>query len=324
MIIKSDYRIPSALDGYGLLLRNKHLNDKDHRFPNRAVLFVHGATYGASDTFDYVIDGQSWMDRLAAEGVDAWCLDLLGYGGSDRPAVMSEPADSNAPVVDTAHAVAEVDRAVSFILQERQIERVDLIGYSWGSVICGTYAGRFPEKVGSLVLSGALWLEGLTPPDSPSAPLGAYRTVTIEAMLERWALGLEPAAIDRIVSETERRRWCEQTASCDPDFETTGLLRAPTGVMQDYLHFRGTGTDWYDPGLIQAPVQIVVGELDRETTPAQGQRLFARLSSASARRCTVIGGGTHSLLLENQRHELYGVVSAFLHDHAARTGGAVT
>jgi len=324
MIIKSDYHIPSALDGHGLLLRNKHLNDEDHRFPDRAVLFVHGATYGASDTFDYAIDGRSWMDVLTAEGVDAWCLDLLGYGASDRPAAMSEPAENNTPLVDTAHAVAEVDRAVSFILQERHVEQVDLIGYSWGSAICGSYAGQFPEKVGSLVLSGALWLEGLAPPDSPPSPLGAYRTVDIDSMTKRWAAGLEPAAIDQIVSEAERRRWCEATAGCDPDFQVTGVLRAPTGVMQDYNHFRGTGTDWYDPDLIQAPVQIVVGELDRETTPEQGRRLFARLSSAAAKRYTVIGGGTHSLLLENQRHQLYRVVSSFLKDHAVEASDSIT
>ena len=39
MIIKSDYRIASVLDGYGLLLRNKHLNDEDHRLPDHTVLF---------------------------------------------------------------------------------------------------------------------------------------------------------------------------------------------------------------------------------------------------------------------------------------------
>jgi len=174
------------------------------------------------------------------------------------------------------------------------------------------------------VLSGALWLEGLAPPDSPPSPLGAYRTVDIDSMTKRWAAGLEPAAIDQIVSEAERRRWCEATAGCDPDFQVTGVLRAPTGVMQDYNHFRGTGTDWYDPDLIQAPVQIVVGELDRETTPEQGRRLFARLSSAAAKRYTVIGGGTHSLLLENQRHQLYRVVSSFLKDHAVEASDSIT
>ena len=75
-----------------------------------------------------------------------------------------------------------------------------------------------------------------------------------------------------------------------------------------------TGEPWYDPGLIQAPVQIVVGEQDEETTPAQGQTVFSRLTSAKEKRLTVLGGGTHSMLLENNRHLLFDVVSGFLRD----------
>ncbi len=114
MILKRDYRIPSLRDGLELLLRNKHLIDEEQRLPGMTVLFVHGATYGSSDTFDYEIEGMSWMDQLAGLGFDAWCLDLLGYGQSDRPAEMNEPPEENAPLVDTEHAVQEVGR-VDFV-----------------------------------------------------------------------------------------------------------------------------------------------------------------------------------------------------------------
>ena len=68
MIIKCDYRIASETDGYSLLLRNKQLNDAQHRLPDNNVLFIHGATYGATSTFDYEIEGASWMDKMAAPG----------------------------------------------------------------------------------------------------------------------------------------------------------------------------------------------------------------------------------------------------------------
>ena len=44
------------------------------------VLCVHGATYGATHTFDYPVGDRSWMDHLARSGFDVWCLDLTGYG----------------------------------------------------------------------------------------------------------------------------------------------------------------------------------------------------------------------------------------------------
>lgn len=308
MIIKSDYRIASATDGYGILLRNKQLNDAEHRLHGRSVLFVHGATYGSSSTFDYSLDGGSWMDAMANAGFDAWCLDLLGYGESDRPDAMSMPPADNPPLVDTEHAVEEVNRAVDFILAHREMTSISLVGYSWGSAICGRYAGRFPDKVEKLVLSGALWVE-----KSESASFempGAYRTVDAEAMAKRWATGLTQEQLDAIVSPDVVAEWCRATVACDPNND--GKLRAPTGVIKDFLHAATTGEPWYDPGLIQAPTQIVVGEHDVETTPAQGQRIFELLPSCIDRRFTVVGQGTHSLLLENNRQALYDVVGNFL------------
>ena len=72
------------------------------------------------------------------------------------------------------------------------------------------------------------------------------------------------------------------------------------------------GQPTYDPGLIRCPVQIVVGEWDRETSPAQGLQVFDRLRGTSTRRYTVIGAATHSMLLETQRHQLYDVAATFL------------
>ena len=120
MITKHDYRIASASRDYEILLRNKNASDAQETPASNIVLFVHGATYGSTSTFDYPIDGVSWMDHMAAQGFDAWCLDLLGYGGSDRPAEMDEPNTANSPLVDTVHAIAEVRRAVEFILEKRR------------------------------------------------------------------------------------------------------------------------------------------------------------------------------------------------------------
>lgn len=312
MMIKRDYRIASMTDGYGLLLRNKHLNDAQHRLPGNSVLFIHGATYGATSTFDYEIEGESWMDKMAAQGFDVWCLDLLGYGESDRPQEMLVAPDLNDPIVDTAHAIAEVDLAVDFILKNRAVNQLSLIGYSWGSAICGRYAGLFGSKVNRLVMSGALWVEKGATPRTISAGIGAYRTVDAATMAKRWAIGLSEDEINAVVPPAQVTRWCSDAVLVDPMGSKSGLLRAPTGVVKDFMHYALTGEPWYKPMAIQAPTQIVVGELDRETTPEQAAKVFQQLGNAREKRMTVIGGGTHSLLLENHRDALHKVVSDFL------------
>ena len=89
MITKTDHRIPSVRAMHNLLLRNKREDQANLPTMRKTVLCVHGATYGATDTFDYSLEGYSWMDHLAGQGFDVWCLDLLGFPvrGGDGPGV---------------------------------------------------------------------------------------------------------------------------------------------------------------------------------------------------------------------------------------------
>ncbi|MBT7665431.1 MAG: alpha/beta hydrolase, partial [Rhodospirillaceae bacterium] len=78
----TDHRVESAWPGLSVFVRNKRLAHRDTFNPAETVLFVHGATYPSTATFDYAIDGVSWMDIMARAGFDIWCVDLLGYGAS--------------------------------------------------------------------------------------------------------------------------------------------------------------------------------------------------------------------------------------------------
>ena len=311
---RGEYRVPGGMAGLSLLLRRRRPAGMSAGSPTRTVLFVHGATYASTVTFDYPIDGLSWMDRLAAAGFDTWCLDLLGYGGSDRPAAMDEPPDLHPPLVDTAQAVDDLGRAVAFVLSECGIGRLNLIGYSWGSAICGGFAGRHADHVARLVLYGAIWLGVGGGAVTAGGRPGAYRTVDAEAVIARWQSGLDAAQLAAIAPEDRFREWAAAAIASDP---TAGLsdpprLRAPAGVVKDVLDHWRRDRPTYDPAAIRAPTLVVVGEWDRETTPEQGRGVFDRLENAADRRYLVIGRATHSMLLENQRVALHNAVEGFL------------
>jgi pimeloyl-ACP methyl ester carboxylesterase len=87
--------VKSPDPGIEIYVRNKHPADMAAFRPERTVLFVHGATYPASTTFDLPLGGMSWMDYIAERGYDVYLLDLRGYGHSTRPTEMSE--DPSAP-----------------------------------------------------------------------------------------------------------------------------------------------------------------------------------------------------------------------------------
>lgn len=308
-----DHMVESRTLGLSVFVRNKHLAGRRDFSPARTVLCVHGATYPSTVTFDYAVEGQSWMDVLATAGFDVWCVDILGYGKSDRPGEMSQPAEDNAPLVDTEHAVADVARVVEYILAQRDLSRLALIGYSWGTMICGTYAGQQANKVERLVLYGAAWLSSGSSITSGSPP-GAYRMVDAEAVIARWCRQLDDDQIARIASPAHMAAWADAAVASDPEAgrHDPAQLRAPAGVVKDVLARNASQKPSYDPGEIRAPTMVVVGEWDRETTPEQGQTVFGLLPDDIDRRYIVIGGATHSMLIENQRGALHAVVDGFL------------
>jgi pimeloyl-ACP methyl ester carboxylesterase len=86
-IVSSDTKIDSKTQGIKLNIRYKYSQGKNLN-KDRTLLFVHGATYPASTTFDFKINQLSWMDYIAEKGWNVYLLDYTGYGLSDRPASM--------------------------------------------------------------------------------------------------------------------------------------------------------------------------------------------------------------------------------------------
>lgn len=91
----------------------------------------------------------SMMDYLAAKGFDVFAIDYQNYGLSDRHAC--------GLCVTTDKAALDVDAAVEHIRKLRGVDRVHLVGWSWGANVAALYASRHPDKVGRLVMAMASW-----------------------------------------------------------------------------------------------------------------------------------------------------------------------
>ena len=52
-----------------------------------AIVFVHGSSMASTPTFDLSVPGRPYssvMNWFALQGFDTWCLDMEGYGRSDK------------------------------------------------------------------------------------------------------------------------------------------------------------------------------------------------------------------------------------------------
>lgn len=304
-----DFMIPSRDAGIELHLRNRH-PAKQRQFPaERVVLFVHGATFPASSTFDVDLPGGSWMQYVAERGYDVYTLDIRGYGGSTRPVAMSQPPQSNPPFAGTREAVSDIGAAVDHILARRNVEQLTLIGWSWGTTTTAAYAAEQPAKIGKLVLFAPVWL-GVQPPSYQ----GAWRASTRESARAFAIAGMPKERVDEIAPMSSYEAWWKATQASDPEGarQSPPVVRSPNGVLQDFTEIWAAGKTAYDPANIRAPVLLVVGEWDVVTPPAMALGLYGKLEAARERRLVLMSEGTHFMAIEKHRLRLLREVQNFL------------
>ena len=309
-IIREEFMIPSDTDGIELFVRNKRLASLATFTPERTLLFVAGSTYPASTSFDLPLDGVSWMDHLARHGFDVYLVDIRGYGRSTKPAEMALPPLDHQPIVRTPVAVADVGAAVAFIRKRHRLDRINLMGWSWGTTIMARYTSDHPDHVAKLILIAPQWLRTTPSAADAGGTLGAYRVVDRAAAKARWLNGVPEDKRTTILPDAWFETWAEATfaqSELGPD-----RLRAPNGTVQDSRDYWTAGKPVYDPAEITLPVLIVHGDLDRDCPIDMAQAVFERLSSAPTRSWVEIRDATHSLFLETGRWQAFDAVDGFL------------
>jgi pimeloyl-ACP methyl ester carboxylesterase len=308
------YMIPSSDREIELYIRNKHPTGVTNFSADKILLFVHGATYPAETSFDLPLGGRSMMDYITQQGWDVYLVDIRGYGGSTRPPEMDKPAAEGKPFADTLAAVKDVSATVNHILQKRGVARINLMGWSWGTAIMGMYAAENSAKVNRLVLYAPLWIFTTRPLIGGDGPLGAYRTVSKDSAKQRWLAGVSEDKKADLIPSGWFEQWAEATWATDPigSKQTPPMLRAPTGVLQDLRTYWAAGKAQYDPGTIRMPTLLIHAEWDADLPSDQAHAYFAKLTNARYKRFIEIGEGTHTVIMEKNRMQLFRGVMNFL------------
>jgi pimeloyl-ACP methyl ester carboxylesterase len=313
-LVIEEFMVPAADPGISLYVRNKH-PEGESRFPaEKILLYVHGATYPAETTFDLKLNGFSWMDYLAQHGYDVYLVDLRGYGRSTRPPEMDKPAAENPPIVRTETAVKDVGAAVDFILKRRAVSRINLLGWSWGTTIMGAYTAQNNDKVNRLVLYAPQWIRTTASLTDSASKLGAYRSVSRDGAKDRWFAGVTEDKKADLIPPGWFDAWADATFATDPigAKQTPPVLRAPNGVLQDTRDFWSAGKALYDPAAIRVPTFLVHAEWDADLPSYMLHAYFAKLVNVPYKRYVEIGEGTHSIIMEKNRMQLFQAVQQFL------------
>jgi pimeloyl-ACP methyl ester carboxylesterase len=282
--------------------------------PKPPVLLLHGARVPGLASFDLNVAGGSLAADLALAGHAVYIMDARGYGGSTRPAEMSQPPAANPPLVRSGEVVRDIAAVVEVVRQQNGGAKVALLGWATGGHWFGQYATIYPDRVSHLILYNTLYggttghptLGSGTSYEDPQRPgrfnvaeFGAYRLNTGASLLPSWdrsipvedkTLWRDPAVADAYVQAalaSDSTSQSRQPAS----------FRAPSGASE-YSFYLATGRQLWDASLIKSPTLVIASERDFWSQPADRQRLLEHLTSASRVESVVIPDATHYVHLD--------------------------
>ncbi len=163
------------------------------------------------------------------------------------------------------------------------------------------YAPGWIRQTASLVQTGA-------------GPLGAYRTATREQAMTRWMTGVPEDKKATLIPAGWFDAWADATWATDPvgAKQNPPVIRAPNGVVADTADYWSAGKAYWDPARITVPTLLVQAEWDRDLPPYMAQTLFPLLVNSPGKRYVMLAEGTHTIIMEKNRLELFRAVQAFL------------
>lgn len=258
-----------------------------------AVLFVHGSSMSSQATFDMKMPGRphsSAMDYFVEKGFDAWCIDMEGYGRSDKK------RDIN---FDILNGVDDLVAATDYITKTRGIKKFMLYGNSAGAIRAALFAQRCPERVARLALDAFVWT-------GEGSPTLAERKRKLPAFTK-----VNRRPIDRAFLHSVFERdhdGCAEKAVIDAFAGQVLALddSVPTGSYVDMC----SKLPMVDPANISVPTVIMRGQFDGIAGFDDLIEFFRRLPNPD-KQFAVMAGISHASFQQINYLSVYHILHAF-------------
>jgi pimeloyl-ACP methyl ester carboxylesterase len=259
--------------------------------PRGTILFVHGSSMASQATFDLQIPGRpSAMDHFAGLGFDTWCVDMEGYGRSDKH------RDNSA---DIANGADDLLAAADHIRSVRGAERLMLYGISSGALRAALFAQRHPERVARLALDAFVWTgEGSVTLRERRARLPEYRARNRRPIDRAFLHGIfardHPGTADDAVVDA----FADAILALDDSM--------PTGTYVDMC----ANLPLVDPEKLDVPTLVMRGQYDGIASFDDVLAFFRRLPNPD-KQFAVMPGIAHASFQQKNYELVYRILASF-------------
>jgi pimeloyl-ACP methyl ester carboxylesterase len=274
-----------------LFLWEKCAGSSDAKRPT--VLFVHGSSMASQPTFDLSVPGRphsSAMDWFAQQGFNTWCVDMEGYGRSDKS------RDIN---FDIANGADDLVAATDYIMQARGVKTFLVYGISSGALRAAMFAQRHPERVARLALDAFVW----TGEGSPTLTERAKKLPEFRKMKRR---PIDRAFVHSIFNRDHPGCAEEKVIEAFADAILALDDSVPTGTYVDMC----SRLPVVDPAQIRCPTIIMRGEFDGIAAFDDLIEFFKRLPNAD-KQFAVMPGISHASFQQINYRMVYHILHAF-------------
>jgi len=241
--------------------------------PAKSILLIHGVTY-SSHEFDIDYEDYSLVRFLAREGYAVWRLDIAGFGQSE------EVEDGFMP--DSDYAAEDINAAVEMLLQETGLDRIDVLGWSWGTVTVSRFASAHPERINKLILYAPI-LSGV----GEYTVTEPFHHNTWEHAADDFQRTSDGLIDDTITDPVIREWWCSSCWHYDGE-------SSPNGGRKDVCV--DSSVELIDLTRISTPTLVICGDQDPCLNYDLVNSCLDSLPDGSS--LEIIPGGSHMVYLE--------------------------
>jgi len=258
------------------------------------ILFVHGSSMASQPTFDLHVPGRphsSAMEWFAEQGFDTWCVDMEGYGRSDKH------RDIN---FDIANGADDLAAASDFIMKARGVRQLMVYGISSGALRAALFAQRHPERVARLALDAFVW----TGEGSPTLAERRKKLPDFQKVNRR---PIDRAFVHSIFNRDHAGCAEEKVIEAFADAILALDDSVPTGTYVDMC----SKLPVVDPQKISAPTIIMRGQFDGIAGIDDLLEFFKRLPNPD-KQFAVMSGIAHASFQQINYLMVYHILRSFL------------
>jgi len=274
-----------------LFLWNKCAGDPAHT--KGTVLFVHGSSMASQPTFDLDVPGRpdsSAMEWFAHHGYDTWCVDMEGYGRSEKG------RDNNAPI---SFGADDCFAAATYIQGLRGKRPFLVYGISSGALRAALFAQRHPEMVARLALDAMVWT-------GEGSPTLAERRKRLPEFLTKNRRPIDRAFVHSIFNRDHPGTAEERVIEAFADHILKLDSSVPTGTYVDMC----SKLPVVDPEKITVPTLIMRGQWDGIASFEDLSAFFAKLPNPD-KQFTVMAGISHASFQQKNYLTVYHLLHGF-------------